>query len=98
THPLIVHVAHPSSMESWASSVPPEAHRLAAAFGPGPRTLVLKRSPRASDAVTGGQDTVALRVPGHPVALAVLRSFDGGGGGPGANRFRRGGPTPRPAG
>jgi len=93
THPLIVHVAQAAAVESWASKVPPEAYRLASAFWPGPLTLVLKRSARASDAVTGGQDTVALRVPGHPVALAVLRAFDGGVAAPSANRFGRVSPT-----
>jgi len=93
THPLIVHVAHATAIESWVSTVPPEAYRLASAFWPGPLTLVLRRSARASDAVTGGQDTVALRVPGHPVALAVLRAFDGGVAAPSANRFGRVSPT-----
>jgi len=93
THPLIVHVAHAGAMSQWATEVPPEAHMLAAAFWPGPLTLVLRRSSRASDAVTGGQETVALRVPGHPVALAVLRVFGGGVAAPSANRFGRVSPT-----
>lgn len=93
THPLIVHVAHAGAMSQWATEVPPEAHMLAAAFWPGPLTLVLRRSSRASDAVTGGQETVALRVPGHPVALAVLRVFNGGVAAPSANRFGQVSPT-----
>ncbi|MGZ6141626.1 MAG: L-threonylcarbamoyladenylate synthase, partial [Myxococcaceae bacterium] len=93
THPLIVHVAHASAIESWVTQVPPEAYRLASAFWPGPLTLVLRRSSRASDAVTGGQETVALRVPGHPVALAVLKAFDGGVAAPSANRFGQVSPT-----
>ena len=93
SHPLIVHVAHPEAMESWARAVPPDAVRLAEAFWPGPLTLVLPRSPRASDAVTGGQDTVAIRVPGHPVALALLRAFGGGVAAPSANRYGRVSPT-----
>jgi L-threonylcarbamoyladenylate synthase len=93
SHPLIVHVAHPEAMESWVRSVPPEAILLAEAFWPGPLTLVLPRSGRASDAVTGGQDTVAIRVPGHPVALALLRAFGGGVAAPSANRFGRVSPT-----
>src|SRR5512132_300570 len=93
TQPLIVHIADRTALESWAREVPPAAWALAEAFWPGPLTLVLPRSGRASDAVTGGQETVALRVPGHPVALAVLRSFDGGVAAPSANRFGRVSPT-----
>jgi len=93
THPLIVHVARAEELSSWARHVPEEAHRLAAAFWPGPLTLVLPRSARATDAVTGGQDTVALRVPDHPVALAVLDALGGGVAAPSANRFGRVSPT-----
>ena len=93
THPLIVHVARAEDMSSWARHVPEEARRLAAAFWPGPLTLVLQRSARATDAVTGGQDTVALRVPHHPVALAVLDALGGGVAAPSANRFGRVSPT-----
>jgi L-threonylcarbamoyladenylate synthase len=93
THPLIVHIADRTALESWAREVPPAAWKLAEAFWPGPLTLVLPRSGRASDAVTGGQETVALRVPGHPVALAVLRSFGGGVAAPSANRFGQVSPT-----
>jgi L-threonylcarbamoyladenylate synthase len=93
TQPLIVHIADRTALESWAREVPPAAWALAEAFWPGPLTLVLPRSGRASDAVTGGQETVALRVPGHPVALAVLRSFGGGVAAPSANRFGRVSPT-----
>jgi L-threonylcarbamoyladenylate synthase len=73
--------------------VPDEAWRLAEAFWPGPLTLVLPRTARATDAVTGGQDTVALRVPNHPVALAVLDALGGGVAAPSANRFGRVSPT-----
>ena len=93
THPLIVHVARAEELSSWARHVPEEARRLAAAFWPGPLTLVLPRSARATDAVTGGQDTVALRVPDHPVALAVLDALGGGVAAPSANRFGRVSPT-----
>nr|WP_309891076.1 L-threonylcarbamoyladenylate synthase [Archangium sp.] len=93
THPLIVHVARAEEVSSWARRVPDEAWRLAAAFWPGPLTLVLQRSARATDAVTGGQDTVALRVPHHPVALAVLDALGGGVAAPSANRFGRVSPT-----
>ncbi|WP_375773751.1 L-threonylcarbamoyladenylate synthase [Archangium gephyra] len=93
THPLIVHVARAAELPSWARHVPEEAWRLAEAFWPGPLTLVLPRTPRATDAVTGGQDTVALRVPNHPVALAVLEALGGGVAAPSANRFGRVSPT-----
>lgn len=93
THPLIVHVARATEMPSWARHVPEEAWRLAEAFWPGPLTLVLPRTARATDAVTGGQDTVALRVPRHPVALAVLDALGGGVAAPSANRFGRVSPT-----
>jgi L-threonylcarbamoyladenylate synthase len=93
THPLIVHLPDAAALPEWARSVPEEAHRLAAAFWPGPLTLVLKRTARATDAITGGQDTVAVRVPNHPVALAVLRALGGGLAAPSANRFGRVSPT-----
>ncbi|HEX8536244.1 MAG TPA: L-threonylcarbamoyladenylate synthase, partial [Cystobacter sp.] len=93
THPLIVHVADAQALSSWARLVPEHAWRLAEAFWPGPLTLVLPRSPRATDAVTGGQDTVALRVPHHPLARAVLEALGGGVAAPSANRFGRVSPT-----
>ncbi|EPX61668.1 YrdC/Sua5 family protein, required for threonylcarbamoyladenosine (t(6)A) formation in tRNA [Cystobacter fuscus DSM 2262] len=93
THPLIVHVAEAQALSSWARHVPEDAWRLAEAFWPGPLTLVLPRSPRATDAVTGGQDTVALRVPHHPLARAVLQALGGGVAAPSANRFGRVSPT-----
>lgn len=93
THPLIVHLAAAEEVKTWVAHLPSEAEALAAAFWPGPLTLVLPRSTRASDAVTGGQGTVAVRVPGHPVALAVLRAFGGGLAAPSANRFGRVSPT-----
>ncbi|HEY9445914.1 MAG TPA: L-threonylcarbamoyladenylate synthase, partial [Burkholderiales bacterium] len=77
-HPLIVHVADAVQLALWAREVPPAAHTLAETYWPGPLTLILKRAARVPDAVTGGQDTVALRVPAHPVALALLRAFGGG--------------------
>jgi L-threonylcarbamoyladenylate synthase len=93
THPLIVHLPDAEALPQWARHVPDEARRLAAAFWPGPLTLVLPRTSRATDAVTGGQDTVAVRVPNHPVALAVLRELGGGLAAPSANRFGRVSPT-----
>lgn len=88
-HPLIVHVADVAQLPAWARDVPPAAYRLATAFWPGPLTLILKRADRVPDAVTGGQDTVALRVPSHPVAAALLHAFGGGIAAPSANRFGR---------
>jgi len=93
THPLIVHVAGLDALEGWVREVPDVARRLAEAFWPGPLSLVLLRGPRASDAVTGGQDTVAVRVPDHPLTLELLRAFGGGLAAPSANRFGRVSPT-----
>jgi L-threonylcarbamoyladenylate synthase len=92
-HPLIVHVASLEVARHWADSWPNEAEILANAFWPGPLTLIVKRSALASDAVTGGQDTVGLRVPDHPLALEVLRLFGGGVAAPSANRFGHVSPT-----
>lgn len=86
-HPVIVHLADVAQIESWARNVPDEAYALAERFWPGPLTLVLPRSPRASDLVTGAQDTVALRAPSHPIAHEILRAFGGGVVAPSANRF-----------
>ena len=88
-HPLIVHVADASQLPLWAREVPDAARRLATRYWPGPLTLVLKRAERVSDLVTGGQDTVAVRVPSHPVAQALLAAFGGGIAGPSANRYGR---------
>jgi L-threonylcarbamoyladenylate synthase len=92
-HPLIVHLAGPEALNQWAIDIPPLAQRLAEAFWPGPLTLVLKKHPRVPMVVTGGQDTVALRVPNHPVCLSLLRAFGGGIVGPSANRYQRVSPT-----
>lgn len=93
THPLIVHVASAEAARAWVRDFPQAAQALAGAFWPGPLTLVLPRSPLASDAVTGAQDTVAVRVPNHPLALELLRAFGGGVAAPSANRFGRVSPT-----
>ncbi|HEY0675926.1 MAG TPA: L-threonylcarbamoyladenylate synthase, partial [Immundisolibacter sp.] len=92
-HPLIIHLPPEAALEDWAAEVPPAARALAAAFWPGPLTLILPRGPRVPRAVTGGQDTVALRVPDHPLALALLRAFGSGIAAPSANRFGRLSPT-----
>jgi L-threonylcarbamoyladenylate synthase len=96
-HPLIVHIASMDRMGDWASEVPEYAIALARKFWPGPMTLVLKRSELAGDFVTGGQDTVGVRVPDHVVALALLEAFEKNGGkgvaAPSANRFGHVSPT-----
>ena len=92
-HPLIVHLADTAALGEWAAAVPAAARRLAAAFWPGPLTLILPRAAGVLDEVTGGQATVGLRVPSHPVALALLAAFGGGIAAPSANRFGRVSPT-----
>jgi len=93
THPLIVHIDHPRQLERWALTVPPAARALADRFWPGPLTFVLRRAPAVDLAITGGQDTVAVRVPGHPVAQQLLRAFGSGLAAPSANRYGRVSPT-----
>jgi L-threonylcarbamoyladenylate synthase len=107
-HPLIVHVAAPSIADAslanrsdtwfqliapWVRDLPEEAMRLVEAFWPGPLTLVLKKDKHVLSAVTGGQDTIALRSPDHPVAQALLQAFGGGLAAPSANRFGKVSPT-----
>jgi L-threonylcarbamoyladenylate synthase len=96
-HPLIVHVASVDGLGDWADDVPAYAISLARDFWPGPMTLVVKRSALAADFVTGGQDTVGVRVPNHPVALGLLEAFERAGGkgvaAPSANRFGNVSPT-----
>ncbi|MDE2272332.1 MAG: threonylcarbamoyl-AMP synthase [Xanthomonadaceae bacterium] len=93
THPLIVHLGAADWLEHWAAHVPPIAHRLAARFWPGPLTLILPRPARVPPIVTGGQPTVALRVPDHPLTLRLLRSFGSALAAPSANRFGAVSPT-----
>ena len=96
-HPVIVHIASMDRMGDWADDVPMYAIALARDFWPGPMTLVLKRSALAGDFITGGQDTVGVRVPDHVVALALLEAFENIGGkgvaAPSANRFGHVSPT-----
>lgn len=97
-HPLIVHLVGDDRLQHWARDIPDMAWELAEAFWPGPLTLILKKQDWVPDAVTGGQDTVGLRIPAHPVALELLRRFgdiNGAGGiaAPSANRFGRISPT-----
>ncbi|MDR2165051.1 MAG: threonylcarbamoyl-AMP synthase [Zoogloeaceae bacterium] len=99
-HPLIVHIPGAEWMTQWATDIPPIAWDLATAFWPGPMTLILKKQPWVPGVVTGGQDTIGLRVPNHPVALGLLKAFAssgrpgrGGIAAPSANRFGRISPT-----
>jgi L-threonylcarbamoyladenylate synthase len=86
-HPVIIHFSSAEGAFEWGREIPEAARKLAARFWPGPLTLILKRSAKAKDFVTGGQDSVGLRVPSHPVAQALLREFGGGVAAPSANRF-----------
>ena len=99
-HPLIVHVPDASALDHWAASIPEYARALADAFWPGPMTLVVKRSDRAGDFITGGQDSVAVRVSSHPLMDETLRALIQltddpaiGIAAPSANRFGRVSPT-----
>ena len=96
-HPLIVHVSSMQRLGDWAKEIPEYAIKLACDFWPGPLTLVLKRSSLAQDFITGGQETVGVRVPDHVVALSLLEAFEDIGGkgvaAPSANRFGQVSPT-----
>jgi len=92
-HPVIVHIGDIGQLARWAREIPEAASKLAAAFWPGPLTLVLRRAPVVGSQLSGGQDTIGLRVPGHPIALQLLREFGGGIAAPSANRFGRISPT-----
>ena len=95
-HPLIVHVARNADLQHWAREVPLRARQLIDAFWPGPLTLILPRAPQVPALVAGGQDSIGLRCPSHPVAQALLAAFkhgQGGIAGPSANRFGHVSPT-----
>jgi L-threonylcarbamoyladenylate synthase len=93
-HPVIVHVAHESQLDELGREVPDDARLLAKSFWPGPLTIVVRRNPEmVVSEVTGGLETVGLRVPDHPLALQLLESFGGGVAAPSANRFGRVSPT-----
>jgi L-threonylcarbamoyladenylate synthase len=93
SHPIIVHIGDAGQLEHWAREIPDGARKLAARFWPGPLTLVLKRALGVGDYLTGGEDTIGLRMPNHPVALELLRQFGGGIAAPSANKFGRISPT-----
>ena len=92
-HPLIVHIPDKAALTDWAIEIPEIAWKLAERFWPGPLTIVLKKHPDVPMEVTGGQNTIALRIPNHPVALALLQEFGGGIAAPSANRYCRISPT-----
>ena len=96
-HPLIVHISSINQLDKWAIEIPDYAHELAHKFWPGPMTLILKRNVIAEDFITGGQDTVGLRVPSDPMALALIQEFekisDSAIAAPSANRFGQVSPT-----
>ena len=92
-HPVIVHLGDAAQLDDWAIDVDDAARTLTSACWPGPLTVVVRRAPHVPDAVTGGLDTVGLRVPDQPIALALLRAFGGGVAAPSANRFGHVSPT-----
>jgi L-threonylcarbamoyladenylate synthase len=95
-HPVIVHLAPEADLGYWVKQIPEQAHALIKAFWPGPLTLILARAAHIPDAVSGGQDSIGVRCPSHPVAQALLRNFKGGKGGiaaPSANKFGHVSPT-----
>lgn len=92
-HPLIVHIASSAQLADYASSVPPFAKALIAAFWPGPLTVILPRIPGVAAAAAGGQNSIGLRCPAHPLALEFLKACNTGVAGPSANKFGRVSPT-----
>lgn len=92
-HPVIVHLDSPRYLHRWVREVPEGAIKLAEAFWPGPLTMVMPRAAHVHDVVTGGQDTIAIRVPAHPMAQQLLTAFGGGIAAPSANRYGRLSPT-----
>lgn len=92
-HPLIVHVAHAEQLAEWAREVPPAAARLAETCWPGPLTVLVPKAAHVLAVVTGGRDTVGVRVPAHPLTAELLERFGGGLAAPSANRFGAVSPT-----
>ena len=92
-HPVIVHLDDPRYLHRWVASVPPVAEQLAHEFWPGPLTLILPKADNVNDIVTGGQDSIGIRVPSHPIAQQLLNAFGGGIAAPSANRYGRLSPT-----
>src|SRR5471030_760119 len=92
-HPVIVHLDNQRYLHRWVSKVPPVAEALADRFWPGPLTLILPKADNVNDIVTGGQDSIGIRVPSHPMAQQLLKAFGGGIAAPSANRYGRLSPT-----
>lgn len=92
-NPLIVHVAKVEQLANWAREIPADVDKLAHAFWPGSLTIILKKQPFVSDILTGGQDTIGIRIPSHPLALSLLQEFTGGIAAPSANKFTHISPT-----
>ncbi len=92
-HPVIVHLDNPRYLHRWVASIPPVAELLAAKFWPGPLTLILPKADDVNPIVTGGQDSIGIRVPSHPIAQQLLTAFGGGIAAPSANRYGRLSPT-----
>jgi L-threonylcarbamoyladenylate synthase len=89
SHPVIVHIDEPRDLQRWSRDINAAAEKLATAFWPGPLTLVLPRAESVNTVITGGQHSIAVRVPSHPVARQLLSAFGGGIAAPSANRFGR---------
>jgi L-threonylcarbamoyladenylate synthase len=92
-HPVIVHLDNPRYLHRWVANVPPAAERLAGMFWPGPLTLILSKADHVNDIVTGGQDSIGIRIPSHPMAQQLLTAFGGGIAAPSANRYGHLSPT-----
>ncbi len=88
-HPVIVHLDNPRYLHRWVAEIPPVAEKLADKFWPGPLTLIMPKADAVIDLVTGGQDSVGIRIPSHPIAQQLLTAFGGGIAAPSANRFGR---------
>ncbi|HQW57765.1 MAG TPA: L-threonylcarbamoyladenylate synthase, partial [Gammaproteobacteria bacterium] len=93
SNPLIIHISDMSALSDWAIDIPDTAFQLAKAFWPGPLTLILARHPSVPKIVTGGQESIAIRIPNHLLTLELLERFDGGIAAPSANRYGRISPT-----
>ena len=92
-HPLIVHIAHLSQLADWACDISKQAFEVANFFWPGPLTLILKKKPHVLNSITGGQDTIGLRIPSQPIAQALLQHFGDGIAAPSANKYTHLSPT-----
>ena len=92
-HPVIVHLDNPRYLHRWVREMPPAAERLAAEFWPGPLTLILPKADDVNTVVSGGQNSIGIRIPSHPIALQLLTAFGGGIAAPSANRYGRLSPT-----